>query len=164
MQMRAAASGGRAVADALAKALEDVGWNEPGDVAAEAENLLDHARAYKGVTAGGLQKDGLDFRCKTAIHQGHLELVLVIGDGANAAKDRRCSLTAREVDHETVKCGDGNIVERRRCFCQHLHALFHGEERILHRIDEDGDGELTEDARTTRDEIKVAVCRRIKGA
>ena len=47
---------------AAAQSLENVGWDEAGDVAAEAEDVFDHAGADEGVSAGGLQEDGFDFR------------------------------------------------------------------------------------------------------
>ena len=47
---------------------------------------------------------------------------------------------------------------------QHLHALFDGEERILDRVDEDGDGEVVKELGAALDQVHVAVGGRVEGA
>ena len=150
--------------DAGVKALEDVGGDEAGDVTAEAEDLLEHTGADEGVAAGGLEEDGFDIRGEAAVHEGHLELVLVVGDGADAAQDGGAAEGAGEVDHEPVKSGDGDVVEGGGGFAEHLGALFDGEEGIFDRVDEDGDGEVLKEERAALDQVDVAVCRRVKGS
>jgi hypothetical protein len=111
-----------------------------------------------------LQEDGLDLRGQAAVHQSHLELVFVVGDGADAAQHCLGSLLARELHHQPVEGGDRDVGQRTGDLSEHLDALLHGEQRILARIVEDGDGEVAKELGTARDEINVAVGRRVEGA
>src|SRR5208283_6090566 len=86
------------------------------------------------------------------------------GDGADAAQHRRSALAARELDHEPVEGGNGDVADAGDDLVEHLHALLNGEKRILDRIDEDGDGEVVEDLRAALNEIDVAVGGRVEGA
>src|SRR6185312_13921051 len=70
----------------LAQPLDDELRDEAFDGAAQLEDFLDEARAYEGVLAVGHEEDGFEFRGEAAVHERHLQFVLVIADGADAAQ------------------------------------------------------------------------------
>ena len=73
-------------------------------------------------------------------------------------------LLAREVDHEAVEGGDGDVAEGAGGFLEHFHAFFDGEEGILDRVDEDADGEVFEELGAALNEVDVTVGGRVEGA
>jgi len=79
----------------------------------------------------GIHEEGFEVGVELAVHHGHGELVLVVGDGANAAQDGLGVLGVTEVDEQAVEGGDGDVLEAGGGdgFGDHLHALFDGEER-----------------------------------
>jgi len=146
------------------EALDHVGGNQPAYVAAKAEDFLDHARAYEGVSSGRLEEDCLDFGGETAVHQRHLELVLVVGDGADAAQDGHGADLAGEIHHEPVECGYRDVSQVTRRFVQHLRPLGDGEERVLDGIAENRNGQVLKKLGAARDQIQMTVGGRVEGA
>ena len=71
---------------------------------------------------------------------------------------------ARELDHEPVEGGYRDVAQSGGRFAQHFDAFFEGEERILDRVLEDGDGEMFEELGATLNEIDVPVGGRVEGA
>lgn len=112
----------------------------------------------------GHEENGLDFGREPAIHEGHLEFVFVVGDGANAADDDAGSALGR-IAHEQAIEGDhfdiGQAVDH---FGEHVDALFDGEEGLLFVVAENGDDEPVEERGRPVDEIQVAAGDGVEGA
>ena len=132
-------------------------WDEAVDGAAETKNFFDQTRADEGVLGVGHEEDGFDVGRKAAVHEGHLELVFVVADGADAADYGVGTLFAGEVDEQAFEGGDGDVGEFRDAFREHGDALFHGEEGIFLGIAEDGDDEVIEDFGGPGNEVQVSV-------
>src|SRR5262245_39090077 len=89
-----------AVAELLAQALRHDRRHELGDVAPEPDELLQAGRAHVEILLARHQEDRLDLREEVLVHQRHLELVLEVRHGANAADHDVGADLAREVDRE----------------------------------------------------------------
>src|SRR5215203_3431325 len=70
------------------------------DRSAEPGQLLDPARAEETVLGAGHEVERVDVGSLQAVELVHLELVLEVGDRAQALDDDLRPLLAREVDHE----------------------------------------------------------------
>jgi len=133
-------------------------------VPAKAENFFQHPRTDKRIASGRLQKNRLDLRSQAPVHQRHLELVFVIGDGPDAAQHSRCPLPACKLDHKTVKRSHRHIAKRTGGFFEHLDTLCHGEERIFAGIVEHGDRQVPKELGSTLNQVNVPIGRRVKRA
>ena len=89
--------------------------------------------------------------------------MLVIGDGANAAQHSGGAEVARELNHEAVEGGDGDVAQGAGGFSEHLDTFFEGEEGILDRVFKNGDGEMFEELGAALDEVDVPVGGRVEG-
>src|SRR4051794_18270195 len=69
------------------KALLDEGRNQPQNIPAERDDFLHEPRADEGESFTSEKEDGFKSGLQAAIHQSHLQLVLVIGNGAYSAQD-----------------------------------------------------------------------------
>src|SRR5215468_6408636 len=76
---------------------------------AEAGDFLDEARRDVRVLLVGHQEHRLDGAPQLAIHQRHLELVLEVRHGADAADDAVGALARDEIDQEAVERDDPEI-------------------------------------------------------
>src|SRR4051794_18048736 len=83
--------------------LRDAGWDQVVDRAAEGGELLDPAGAEETVLRARHQVERVDVRRLAPVELVHLELVLEIGDRAQALHDRARAHLAREVDDERVE-------------------------------------------------------------
>ena len=147
------------------EALHDDRGNEGGDVAAELEDALDEAGRDVGVLLRGLEEDGFEIGVEVAVHHGHLKLVLVVGDGADATDDCGGRLLAGKVDEEAVEGGDGDVAEAFCTVCEHLGPLFRGEEALAFRaVFKDGDDEGVEEPGAAGYNVEVTVVGRVEGA
>src|ERR1700721_76918 len=147
---------------ASAKTLEYIGWNQAGDFSVKAEDLFHHARADEGETPGRLQEDCLDLWREAAVHERHLEFVLVVGDGSDATQNSRGADGPGEVHHEAVEGGHRDIVQRARGPLQHFYAFRDREERILDGVVEHSYYEVLEELRSAHDQVPMAVGGRVK--
>src|SRR5688572_29146908 len=158
---RKAAARLSAVAELSLHARLDRGRDESVNRAAELVNLFDEARADVGVILRGHHEDRLDARFEPPVHEGHLQLVLVVRDGADAAHDGVRLLLDRVLDEQPLKEIDAQAAPAGRRLLQHilehLAPLVDGEERPLFRVDEDGDDDLVEELRAAPDDVEVAV-------
>src|SRR4051794_28442128 len=60
--------------------------HQPAHGTAKAKNLFDQPGAQIGISFRGHHEHGFQLRLQFAVHQGHLQLILVIADGADAAQ------------------------------------------------------------------------------
>ena len=93
--------------------------------------LMDYAReknalvVLRGIRA--VSDYGFDLWLDFAIHHGHLQLVFVVGDGADAAHDHAGFFGACIVHQQAVEYVNLDVHPLERRGLQHLHALFFGE-------------------------------------
>src|SRR6266849_2361532 len=97
--------------------------DEAGDRLAEARHLLDEARRDVRVLLVGHQEHGLHGAAQLADHERHLELVLEVRDGADAAHDAVGALARHQVDGETRERDDAKVLVPRGGLVDHLHPL-----------------------------------------
>ena len=79
---------------AAASRSSTTGGTRPRHFAAEPEHFLDQPRAGVGVLLGRHQEHRFEIVIETPVHQRHLELVLEVGDRAQAADERRARPSA----------------------------------------------------------------------
>src|SRR4051812_25483656 len=84
---------------ALERARHD-GRNELLDGTAERGDLLDAARGDEAVLRGRRDPERLDLRRLHPVEVAHLELPLVVGDGAETLHERHCAPFPREFDDQ----------------------------------------------------------------
>src|SRR3990170_8809918 len=86
-------------------------WDKIGDVTAEHGDLLHSARGEKTVLRRRHQVDRLYVGGQLAVELVHLELVLEIGDRAQAFDDRLGAAFAGELDHEVGERLHADVAE-----------------------------------------------------
>jgi hypothetical protein len=145
------------------EALGHVEWDQAVHLAAEADYLFHQARTDERISTCRLQEYSFDLWGETPVHQGHLELIFVVGDGADATQDGRGPALASEIDHQPFEGGDGDIAQLTSRFLEHLDPLVDSEERVFDRVIEDSDGKMLEELGSASDQIQMSVGRRIKG-
>lgn len=147
--------------------LDEIG-DETFDAAAELKDLFDEPRADVGVSLRRHHEDGLDARLKSAVHERHLQLVLVIGDGADAAHDGVSLLLDGVLHQEPLEAIDRQAARARldaaERVAQNRLPLFDREQRLLLRVDDDGDDDLVEEVAAATDDVEVTVRDGIEGA
>src|SRR3990172_1633100 len=102
--------------------------------AAEQSNLLDQPRAQVGIGFVGHQEDRLDVFSDPAIHEGHLELVLEIRDGPEAADHDGRPLRLHIVHKEGMKGIDPDPLHVPHRIPDDFHPLLEREEGGLFGI------------------------------
>src|SRR3954469_8870083 len=100
-------SSGELFLQAACDALRD----EAVDVTAERGELLDSAGAEETVLRAGHEVERVDVWRLHAVELAHLQLVLEIGDGAQALDDRSGPDRAREVHHEDAERLGADVAE-----------------------------------------------------
>ncbi len=157
--------GSVAVVDPRAQPLEHVRWHQAADVAAEAEDFLHHARADKRVAA----RPAAERRSRSPGRDG--DSSAPSGTRARSRRWRECRAAPPKRPGRRAKSTirPSNVATetlpiRPVASFEHLHALFHGEERILDRIHEDRHGEMVEELRSALDQVHVTVGGRVEGA
>jgi hypothetical protein len=110
------------------------------------------------------QEHRLDGGPELAVHQRHLELVLEIRHGADAAHDAVGALAGHQIDQEAVERDDPEIAEVRGRLVDHLQPLLHREERCLGGVGDDRHDQLVEDLEAALDHVHVSVVDRIEHA
>src|SRR5262245_5808254 len=61
---------------------------QPSHRTAKSKNLFDQARTQVGISFGRHHKDCFQVRLEFAVHQGHLQFVFIVADGANTTQYR----------------------------------------------------------------------------
>lgn len=145
------------------QALDDQRRYQSFDGAAELGDLAHNARTEITVFFRGHHENGFHIGFEPSIHERHLELVLVVGDGANAAQDGVGIAPAHIVHQKPIEEIHFHIGPLAGDFTEHFRALARGEERRLVQILEDGDDEAVEDARAAGNEVQVPVGHGIEG-
>ena len=130
--------------------------DQAGQVAAQGEDLLDQPAGEVDVVLLGHHEDGLDPRVEPPVHQRHLELVLEVRDGAQAAHHGAGAHPVHEVDQQAGEALDpaprpiDHLADR-------LDPLLDGEQRLLSFVDQHGHDHLVEQRTATLDDVEVAV-------
>src|SRR5262249_33953516 len=135
--------------------------HEAFDCATQLKHFFDQSRADVRVTLGGHHKHGLDVWLEPPIHERHLKLILVIRDGADTPQDH-VGLLGHGVFHEqsTERINaqfTASVVDELQHFGEHPAAFFDAEERLLLRVNENGDNNFIEEFAAALDDIQVAV-------
>jgi hypothetical protein len=77
-------------------------WHQAGHLSSQAEDFFDQARAEIRVLLGRHHENGLERWFEVTIHQGHLELVLVVRDRPNTPDDGARAPAARVIDEQAI--------------------------------------------------------------
>ena len=88
---------------ALVQRLLDERRHQPGDLAAELRDLLDQRRADVEILLARHEEDGVDALAEPAIHVRELELVLEVGERAQAAHDDVGAALLHVVDEQALE-------------------------------------------------------------
>ena len=105
----------------------------------------------------GHEEEGLDLGRELAVRERHLELVLEVAVGAEAAQDDAGADRAAEVDEHALHHADLDVAERARGLAGHLDALRAREEGAgLPLAGGDGEDDAVEDAARALDQVEVA--------
>ena len=142
----------------------DARGDEAVDVAAEADDFFDEAGADEGEGFAGQEEDGFDFGTEAAVHEGHLEFVFVVGDGADAADDEAGAAAGGVVGEQAVEGFDADVFAAGEGFADHFGALVDGEQGGLGFVAENGDDEVIDDAGGAADDVEVAVGEGVEGS
>src|SRR5581483_5442278 len=133
------------------------------DRSAETDDLLHQPRTDIGVSFGRHHEHSLDLRAELAVHQGHLQLVFVIADGANAAENDRGIHLLGVFHQQALEGVHPHVVVVCGSFLQHVAAFRQREERVLFRVTQDRHYQLFKNFAASRDQVEVAVGERIEG-
>ena len=105
------------------------------------------------------------FRIQVGVDIPHAAFELVVGAGADAAKNVRGSHRPRIVNEVPVgECGNRNIADRAGRFTKHAETYFERKCTFLVRIRTNGDDEVIEESRALFDHPEVALRQGIKAA
>ena len=104
------------------------------DVRPVVADLFDQARTGVAVGVLGHDEDGFDIRVEVAIHQGHLELELEIGQGPQAPDKGAGAEFLCQVDGQPAKLGRGHVAKRLEIATNQFHPLVRSEEGAYARI------------------------------
>src|SRR6266511_1400697 len=138
------------------------GWDHVDERAAERGDLAHQARTQIGVRSGRHHEDRFQAGIELTVHPRHLQFVLIVADRADAAQDSLRPPAARVVHQQALKRLHSDVRPLPGALDQHLPPLFHGEQRRLFRVPQDGHNQLVEYLRAPLNQIEVAVGRRIK--
>src|SRR5215471_14775929 len=101
------AGGRRSRPGGLTELALKLGENVPGhqtlDAASQGGHLAHQPRRNVEVVLSGHHEDGLDFGSELAIHVGHLEFVLEVRDGSQAAEDDADALAACVLNEQALE-------------------------------------------------------------
>src|SRR5665213_4295480 len=125
------------------------------DRSTEAEHLLDDRRGDEDVAERRHQEDGVDVGVETAIHQGHLELVLEVAGDTQAAYDGDGADALRKVHGEPVEGVDldlGGVLDGP---ADEVDALLGREQWRLRRVAEDAHDNTVEDQAGALEDVQV---------
>ncbi len=119
-------------------------------------------RADIRILVGGHHEHSLQRGFELAIHERHLQFVLIVADRANAAKDAFRVDRLGEFHHQPVEGVQPDIFQACRKRSEHLDPLGHTEHRALLRVTENRDHQFFKDLAASLNQIEVPIGRRIK--
>jgi hypothetical protein len=123
----------------------DGSWDHAGDIAAESGDLLDDAGADVGEDLAGGEEDGFEVRAEGFVHEGHLEFVFEVCDGAETADDHASAGGGGEVDEEPFEGSDLDVREGGDALADEGDPVFGGEEGVFGVVVSDGDEDVVEE-------------------
>lgn len=112
----------------------------------------------------GHQKNRFDLWPQAAIHQCHLQLVLIIRDGPNAADDDGGAALRRKIDQQSIERGDLDVGDVFDHLLHHGDALVDAEQRLFLFVAEDRDQQAIHQPYSALDEVEMAVRQGIERA
>jgi hypothetical protein len=140
--------------------------DEPGDEVpdgpAEHEDLLDQVRAEEGELEARHHIQGLHFRRELPVHERHLEFVLEVRYGPQAADDGVGPVLPGELDKQAAEGFDLHLLLVIEDFMDHGQSFFGREQRVLFGIFQDGYQNPVEDFKPPADDVDMAVGNGIK--
>src|SRR5262249_53895171 len=138
--------------------------NQAAHRAAQPKDLLHQFRTQVRVGLGGHHEDRFQLRLQLAVHQRHLQLVLVVADGAYAAQHRFGFLLHGVVHQQAFEGVDAHVLVALDHLFEHLPAFDDGEQRVLLNVAQNGHDELVKDLAATLDQVEMPVGERVKRA
>ena len=125
---------------------------------------LDDGGADEQPLVVGHQEHGLDVALQAAVHEGQLEFVFEVRDGAQTAQDGTGPALGRVFHGQAGEGLHQDAVVVAHGLAGHGHAFFLGEEGELGRIVGHGHHDLVEDGQAAADEGQMPVGQGIEGA
>src|ERR1041385_6272322 len=155
--------------DAFDQKIGDVRRGELADVAAQYGDFLDKPRSDGLMPRIGHKEHGFDIGVQPLVHPDHLELVLEIGNRAQAPHDHAGANLLGEFDQqgfEFLHCDGGAAVagQRRGFLTDDFEAFLQREDRRFGGIGGDTDDELIHQLHGAADDVDVAQGQGIEGA
>src|SRR5579883_2422336 len=112
------------------------GWNKAFHRSSMVNNFLHQTRADISERLSRHHENRFQVGFKFAIHQRHLEFVLIVRKGADAAQNGARLFLAGIIHQEPAESIHGDVGDLLGCSLQHVDALIDGEKRFLFTIDE----------------------------
>ena len=103
-----------------------------------------------------------DARPQPAVHERHLQLVLIIRDRPDAAQQNRGRARGRIIHQQPVEGIHLHVGIDADHFAQHFHALLDGEERLLALVPQNRNDQPVEQPRAALDQIEMPVGDRVE--
>ncbi len=140
-------------------------WNHASNVAAEACDFFNKARADVEMSFFRHHEYSFDIGREAAIHVGELEFVFKIANRAQTTQNNVATSPTGVVNQQRLrKRIDFDVGVRKRTF-EKLNALFDGKHRgAFAHIMGDGDDDLVEHVEATRNDADVAVGQRVEAS
>ena len=129
----------------LPQPTEDAGGNHVVHRPAELEDVADDAAGKVRIFGVGHDEEGLDLRGQLTVHQGHLELVLEVGHGAQPADDGTRLLLPQVVDQQAREVADRDVGQVAQRLSGHGVPLLDAERGTFLGVDQNADLHLVED-------------------
>src|SRR5215469_10392597 len=85
----------------------------------KSKNLFHQSRTQVGISLGRHHEDCFQMRLEFAVHQGHLQFVLIVADGANTTQDRFGLLLHRVIHQQPLEYVDADVFVGPNHFFQH---------------------------------------------
>ncbi len=132
-------------------------------VAAEGDDLFDEGGGGESEFFAGHDEDGFDTG-DLSVGEGDAELVVEVGEVAEASEDGGGFAVADEGDGEAGVGFDGDVGEFFGEFFDEGEAFLDGEEVFFFGVDADGDDEVVEEFSAPVDNVEVAEGERVEGS
>ncbi len=99
-----------------------------------------------------------------AVHEGHLEFVFEVGNGAESADEGGGFMLGGEIHEEAFERGGGDVGPGGEVFLDQAESLGGVEERLFILVERDAYDHFVEEAGGARHDIEVAVGHGVEGA
>jgi hypothetical protein len=132
-------------------------------VSAEGDDLFDEAGGGEAEFFAGHDEDGFDIG-DFAVGESDAELVVEVGEVAQATEDGGGVILFGEVDGESGVGLDGDVGEMSHEGAYDAESFFDGEEVLFFAVFADGDDESVEDFAAAFDDVDVAAGDGVEGA